>query len=453
MVKTISIKSILSIIASKITIFITKTLLKGGTTFPGRVALKIDKNILAKVSKGYKVVLITGTNGKTTTTSMIYNIVKEDGHKVITNNTGANLYSGIVTTFIDNYSFFNKTEDTYAIIEVDEANVKFITEHLTPEVITVTNLFRDQLDRYGEVYTTLTKILEGLPNVPTSTLVLNGDESLLGDLKLPNNTVFYGFNAILNENKTIEVNADAKFCKFCKTPYSYNYITYNHLGDFYCPGCGYKRADLKYSVDEILDLTPESSTVKFGDLEILISQSGVYNIYNALNAYAITRELGIENSVIKSSLENQSSSFGRQEILNIDGKDVKIILVKNPAGYNQALDTLCLNKDSFGTAFLLNDNYADGRDVSWIWDVDFEKLHTLNINEVLISGMRCYDMAVRLKIAGLNPDTFILEETFEGLTEKIKTSKSDKIYVLATYTAMINFRKHLHSKGYIKKLW
>ena len=453
MVKTISIKSFLSIIASKITIFVTKTLLKGGTTFPGRVALKLDKNILAKVSKGYKVVLVTGTNGKTTTTSMIYNIVKEDGHKVITNNTGANLYSGIVTTFIDNYSFFNKTEDTYAIIEVDEANVKYITEHITPEVITVTNLFRDQLDRYGEVYTTLTKILEGLPSVPTSTLVLNGDESLLGDLKLPNPTVFYGFNAILNENKTIEVNADAKFCKFCKTPYNYNYITYNHLGDFYCPGCGYKRAELKYSVDEILDLTPESSTVKFGDLEVLISQSGVYNIYNALNAYAITKELGIEDSIIKDSLEKQSSSFGRQEILNIEGKDVKIILVKNPAGYNQALDTLCLNKHSFGAAFLLNDNYADGRDVSWIWDVDFEKLHTLDINEVFISGIRCYDMAVRLKVAGLNPDRFILEETFEGLTEKIKTSKSDKIYVLATYTAMINFRKYLHSKGYIKKLW
>lgn len=453
MVKTISIKSILSIIASKITIFITKTLLKGGTTFPGRVALKIDKNILAKVSKGYKVVLVTGTNGKTTTTSMIYNIVKEDGHKVITNNTGANLYSGIVTTFIDNYSFFNKTEDTYAIIEVDEANVKYITEHITPEVITVTNLFRDQLDRYGEVYTTLTKILEGLPSVPTSTLVLNGDESLLGDLKLPNPTVFYGFNAILNENKTIEVNADAKFCKFCKHPYSYNYITYNHLGDFYCPGCGYKRAELKYSVDEVLELTPESSTVKIGDLEILISQSGVYNIYNALNAYAITKELGIKDDIIKTSLEKQSSSFGRQEILNIDGKDIKIILVKNPAGYNQALDTLCLNKEAFGAAFLLNDNYADGRDISWIWDVDFEKLSTLDIDEILISGMRSYDMAVRLKVSGLNPDKFILEETFEGLTEKIKTSKSNKIYVLATYTAMINFRKHLHSKGYIKKLW
>ncbi|MDZ5001080.1 DUF1727 domain-containing protein, partial [Clostridium perfringens] len=147
--KKISIKSIASIIASKITIFLTKTILKGGTTFPGKVALKIDKNILSKVSKGYKVVLITGTNGKTTTTSMIYNIIKESGNKVITNNTGANLFSGIVTTFIDNYKFFSKVENSYAVIEVDEANLKYVTEYISPEIITVTNLFRDQLDRYG----------------------------------------------------------------------------------------------------------------------------------------------------------------------------------------------------------------------------------------------------------------------------------------------------------------
>lgn len=451
--KTISIKSVLSIIASKITIFLTKTILKGGTTFPGKVALKLDKNILSKVSKGYKVILVTGTNGKTTTTSMIYNIVKESGYKVITNNTGANLFPGIVTTFIDNYKFFNKTTDSYAIIEVDEANLKYITEYITPEIITVTNLFRDQLDRYGEVYTTLTKILDGVKLVPNSTLVLNGDESLLGKLDIENKTVFYGFNATISENKEIDVNADAKFCKFCKSPYEYNHITYNHLGDFYCTGCGYKRSEIKYSVNEIIDLTAESSTIKFNNLPITVSQSGVYNIYNALCAYAITKELGIDDDTIKKSLENQSSSFGRQEILNIDGKDVKIILVKNPAGYNQALDTICLNKDSFSTAFLLNDNYADGRDVSWIWDVDFEKLHTLNIDEVFISGMRCYDMAVRLKIAGLDPNKFILEETFENLTEKIKTGSNNKIYVLATYTAMINFRKYLHSKGYIDKLW
>ena len=449
----ISIKSIVSILASKITIFLTKTILKGGTTFPGKVALKIDRNILKKVSQGYKVVLITGTNGKTTTTSMIYNIVKEDGKKVITNNTGANLFPGIVTTFIDNYKFFSKTEDAYAIIEVDEANLKYITKYITPEIITVTNLFRDQLDRYGEVYTTLNKILEGITLTKDTTLVLNGDESLLGNLELPNKTVFYGFNAKINEDTKIDVNADAKFCKFCKAPYEYNHITYNHLGDFYCTGCGFKRAELKYAVNEILDLSPDSSTVKINNLDIEVSQSGVYNIYNALCAFAITKELGVKDESIIKSLENQDSSFGRQESLNIDGKEVKIILVKNPAGYNQALDTLCLNKESFSCAFLLNDNYADGTDVSWIWDVDFEKLQNLNIDEVFISGLRCYDMAVRLKIAGLNEDKFIIETEFENLTSKIKESNNNKIYILATYTAMINYRKHLYSKGYIKKLW
>lgn len=451
--RKISIKTIISILSAKFTLFLTKTILKGGTTFPGRVALKIDKNILSKISKGYKVILVTGTNGKTTTTSMIYNIIKESGHPVITNNTGANLFPGIVTTFVDNFKFGSKVKDNYAVIEVDEANLKYITEYITPEVITVTNLFRDQLDRYGEVYTTLNKILEGIYNVPETTLVLNGDESLLGKLDLKNPVHFYGFDKAVNDNKTIEINADAKFCKFCKTPYEYNFVTYNHLGDFYCPNCGYKRSDLMYAVTDIIDINADSSTVKFNDLEVSINQSGTYNIYNGLCAYSIAKELGIADSAIKKSLENQSSSFGRQETINIEGKDVKIFLVKNPAGYNQSLDTICLNKENFAAAFLLNDNYADGQDVSWIWDVDFEKLTETNIDEVYISGLRAYDMAVRLKTAGLNPNKFIIEEQYEALTEAIKNGNCDKLYILATYTAMINYRKYLHSKGYIKNLW
>ena len=451
--RKISIKTIISILSAKFTLFLTKTILKGGTTFPGRVALKIDKNILSKISKGYKVILVTGTNGKTTTTSMIYNIIKESGHPVITNNTGANLFPGIVTTFVDSFKFGSKVKDNYAVIEVDEANLKYITEYITPEVITVTNLFRDQLDRYGEVYTTLNKILEGIYNVPETTLVLNGDESLLGKLDLKNPVHFYGFNKAVNDNKTIEINADAKFCKFCKTPYEYNFVTYNHLGDFYCPNCGYKRSDLMYAVTDIIDINADKSTVKFNDLEVSINQSGTYNIYNGLCAYSIAKELGIADSAIKKSLENQSSSFGRQETINIEGKDVKIFLVKNPAGYNQSLDTICLNKEKFAAAFLLNDNYADGQDVSWIWDVDFEKLTETNIDEVYISGLRAYDMAVRLKTAGLNPNKFVIEEQYEALTEAIKNGRCDKLYILATYTAMINYRKYLHSKGYIKNLW
>ncbi|WP_017209863.1 Mur ligase family protein [Clostridium beijerinckii] len=449
----INIKSILSILLSKITAFSAKQIVKGGSNFPGKIALKIDKSILKHVSNGYKVILVTGTNGKTTTTSMIYNILKENKLHVITNSTGANLYPGIVACFVSNYSFFKKKENPYAVIEVDEANVKFITEHITPEIITVTNLFRDQLDRYGEVYTTLVKILEGVTKVPESKLVLNGDESLLGKLDVKNPVVYYGFNTPIKEDTTLEINADAKFCKFCKAPYSYNLVTYNHLGEFYCPECGYKRSELAYAVNKIFDLTPENSSVLINDTEVFISQSGAYNIYNALCAFAISKELGIEDSVIKASLQNQSSSFGRQEQISIDNKDVQIILVKNPAGYNQALDTLALNTSEFSAVFMLNDNYADGRDVSWIWDVDFEKISSLKIEDIFVSGIRMYDMAVRLKVAGLNVDKFILKEDYEELTDKIKESASKKIYILATYTAMINYRKYLHSKGYIKKLW
>ncbi len=453
MVSTINIKSILSIFFSKVTAFLAKHLVKGGSNFPGKIALKIDRSILKTVSKGYKVILVTGTNGKTTTTSMIYNILKESGLDVITNNTGANLYPGIVACFISNYSFFKKKKNSYAVIEVDEANVKFITEYITPEIITVTNLFRDQLDRYGEVYTTLVKILEGVSKVPDSKLVLNGDESLLGKLNVKNKCVYYGFNTPIKEDNSLELNADAKFCKFCKAPYSYNFVTYNHLGDFYCPECGFKRPELSYKVNKILDLKPDSSTVQINDSEILISQSGAYNIYNGLCAFSIAKELGINEDVIKSSLQNQSSSFGRQEQIKIDDKNIQIILVKNPAGYNQALDTLSLNNDDFSALFMLNDNYADGRDVSWIWDVDFEKISNLKLEDIFISGIRMYDMAVRLKVAGLDVDKFILEEDYEKLTEKLKQSSSHKIYILATYTAMINYRKYLHSKGYINKLW
>lgn len=451
--KKINIKSIISILASKFTIFLTRTILKGGTTFPGRVALKIDSTILSKVSNNYKVILVTGTNGKTTTTNMIFNILKTSGLNVITNNTGANLYSGIVTTFIDNYKFNNSNENTYAVIEVDEANVKYITEFIKPEIITVTNLFRDQLDRYGEVHTTLSKILDGVELTPSSTLVLNGDESLFGKLDLKNKTVFYGFKEPISSNKTIDVNADSKFCKFCKSPYEYNHITYNHLGDFFCTHCGYKRADLKYAVTKINNLETDSSSVRLNNLDLTISQSGTYNIYNGLCAYSVAKELNIDDKYITTSLQNQSSSFGRQESLTIGNKDVRIILVKNPAGYNQALDSLCLNKDVFNSAFLLNDNYADGTDVSWIWDVNFEKLKDTNIDNIFISGSRCYDMAVRLKTAGLNKDKFIVKEDYEELTNEIEKAENDKVYILATYTAMINYRKYLHSKGYIKNLW
>ncbi|WP_138207356.1 Mur ligase family protein [Haloimpatiens lingqiaonensis] len=446
-------KEFFSIITSKIVLKLSKTFFKGGSNFPGKVALKICPDILKTIGSGYRVIIVTGTNGKTTTTSMINSILESSGKKVITNSTGANMLPGVVACFIENFSFKGTNEDKFAVMEVDEANVKFITKHLKPEIITITNLFRDQLDRYGEVYTTLNKILEGVTLTPESKLVLNGDESLLGDLNLENPVLYYGFNVPIDENKKIDVNADAKFCKKCKAPYKYGFVTYNHLGDYYCDNCGFKRPELKYSIDKILEVTHDYSSVSINGKEVSINQPGTYNIYNGICAYSICRELSIEENAIINSLKNQQSSFGRQEEINIDGKEIKIILVKNPAGYDEALNTITLNKDSIDMCFLLNDNYADGRDVSWIWDVNFEKLKDLSIGKIFVGGSRLYDMAIRLKIAGLPEDNFSLCQTHDSLLENIKNCPNNKIYVLATYTAMIDFRKFLHSKGYINKLW
>lgn len=453
MVFQIKLKSIFSIVCSKIIIKLSKSLFKGGTNFPGRVALKLDNNILSVVSNNYTIILITGTNGKTTTTSMIYNIIKETDKKVITNGTGANMFTGIVSCFIDNYSFKNSKEEKYAVIEVDEANLKFVTKYISPKIITVTNLFRDQLDRYGEVYTTLEKILEGIKLSPDSTLVLNGDESLLGDMNTANKKVYYGFGISIDDNKKIDLNADAKFCKHCKNEYSYNFITYNHLGDYFCLKCNYKRPDLKYNVNAIKNINENSSTVEINSREYCINQPGTYNIYNGLCAYSVAKELSMPEDIIVKSLKNQRSSFGRQEIINIENHEVKIILVKNPAGFDQAISTVSLDTKPLNLAFLLNDNYADGRDVSWIWDVNFEQINEFKINSLIISGIRLYDLAVRLKIAGLTPDKFTLCKEYQNLLDTIKACSEGSVYILATYTAMIDFRKFLNSKGYIKNLW
>ncbi|MGE5628273.1 MAG: MurT ligase domain-containing protein [Solirubrobacterales bacterium] len=448
-----NINTLLSIIISKSILKISKVLFKGGTNFPGRVALKLDPNVLKTAAAGYRIILITGTNGKTTTTSMIYNMLKDSGKKVISNNTGANMLPGITACFIEHYSFSKSNEDKYAVIEVDEANLKLITKFITPEIITVTNLFRDQLDRYGEVYTTLKKIMEGIQISQSSKLVLNGDESLLGDLGLNNPCVYYGFETSPEMEKKIDINADAKFCKKCKSPYKYHYLTYNHLGNFYCESCGYKRPSLNYYINEILEQTPEGSLVEINNNQYYINIPGTYNIYNALCAFSIGKELGIENEVIFNSLKSQKSSFGRQETIDINGKQVKIILVKNPAGYDQAINTVSLDKRQVSLAVLLNDNYADGRDVSWIWDVKFEKLTQLDLGSIVISGLRLYDMAIRLKIAGLPEDKFFITESYEELLNALNNTESNIIYILATYTAMINLRKFLKSKGHIKELW
>ena len=446
------IQSTLAILASKSASFILKKGFKKGTSLPGKIASKICPDIMRHVSKRVKIVLITGTNGKTTTTSMVYHMADKTKVPAFSNVSGANMEWGIITSFIDHYRFFKKEEKT-AIIEIDEANVPLICRYVKPDIICITNLFRDQLDRYGEVYTTLEKIMKGVAYHQDTLLILNGDEPLLGHLDCPNPKRYYGFNVSYDQDQQIEMNTDAKHCIVCKHPYDYDFVTYNHLGKYHCPNCGYERPALDDAVEAILEMKPYGSKVIINKEEYTISQAGLYNIYNALCAYSIGEALAIDHTIIKDVLENQESRFGRQEVIQLEDKKMTIFLVKNPAGFNQAIDTIALDQEPFTCLFMLNDRYADGTDVSWIYDVHLENLAKLPIKEYIIGGIRAYDMAVRLKIATGKSDHLNVYEDYEAITKAVLAAPTPHVYATLTYTAMLEYRKYLENAGYIKDYW
>lgn len=425
----------------------------GGTNLPGQIALKLRPDILKKLTRGYKVILVTGTNGKTTTAAMLASIIRAAGRRAVSNSSGANMKAGIVSCFIKAFPLLGGSEGAYAVIEVDEAYMKQITAEISPEVIAVTNIFRDQLDRYGEVDRTLRLIREGAENTPESTFVLNADESFLYDLMPMSKRFYFGFRVNPDISKAAAVNAEGKFCRDCHEPYDYHFLTFNHLGSYYCEKCGKHRPDIDLGVDKAPVLSADSSLISLDGLEIALPQPGTYNVYNALCAATAAGALSIGADDIKAGLESQGSKFGRQETIMIDSREVRLILVKNPAGCDEAINSLLPDTDAVQIGFLLNDNPADGTDVSWIYDVSFEKLVRMNYQSVIIGGTRCFDMAVRLKCSGLDANKFIICEDFDSLLYTIKTNMSGRIYLLSTYTAMISLRKHLHRKGYIKKLW
>ncbi len=442
-----NVRNIIAIGVTKVVAIITKNIMKRGTSLPGMIGLKISPNILKYVCRNMDIVFITGTNGKTTTTSLVTKVLEMDGIVVVTNGSGANMLNGIATTLIYNYKLIKKDEKRIGVIEIDEANVRLVTKYITPKMIVVTNLFRDQLDRYGEVYTTLKIIEEGI-NKKEIKLLLNGDDPMLGNVDVENEKIYFGFD-MKNDTKA-KVNIGGKFCTICKNEYSYKFISYNHLGDYYCDKCGHKRPMIKYSINEVVEMTENEMTIKIENELLNITLTGMYNSYNVLCAYGICRELGIKKEKILEYLEGYVEIKGRHETIKIGNKDVVVILVKNPAGYNEALMTVKRNENS-AIVLLLNDDYVDSRDISWIWDVDFEEI--VSDRTVLIGGKRKYDMAVRLKIAGFNRKNFIFASTNSELIEKIKKCREEKVYILATYTAMTSLRKYLFNNKYITTYW
>ena len=439
-------------------IFLTKLITKvmnllgyGATTLPGRIALFFKRDILAKLSQGVKVIVITGTNGKTTSARIVEEGLKEAGKSYFINRSGANLITGITTSFILNSTNSGKCTKEYAVIECDENAFRTVSKYLKAKVVLVTNVFRDQLDRYGEVSHTLSAIQESVNNLPEATLVINGDCSLTNTLKREN-TVTYGVSVPLDQTSAVR---DGTRCIHCKHQLEYDYFTYAHLGKYRCPGCGYCRETPDYNVTDIVETTPDSSTVMLnGTTPVKINLGGVYNIYNGIGALAALVSLGIDRETALHALERFSGAFGRMEKFRIHDVDVRMILIKNPAGCNQVLNYLTQLREPFTFVACLNDRAQDGVDVSWIWDVDFERLTAMGeqIASIDVSGRRAEDMAMRFKYAGFPTERLRVNKDYRSLIENA-VALGKPVYVMPTYTAMLALRGTI-SKAYgYKEFW
>ena len=441
-----SIRSSFAEFAGRSSYWFLHTFMHGGSSLPGKLTLKLDPNILQSFSKKYDLAIVTGTNGKTLTTALSVRVLREKYDQVLTNPTGSNMEQGIVTTFI---TAPRAKKKGLAVLEVDEANVPIVCRYITPKAFVFTNIFRDQMDRYGEIYTTYNKILRGVKLAPKATIIANGDEQLFHSKDLPNPIIYYGFNHEHHEAFNAPANTDGLLCPKCQHILQYHMRTYAGLGDYFCPHCGFKRPELTYSVTKIDKLTPTNSTFEIDGHQYTIGIGGLYNIYNALAAYSLGRFMGVAPEQIKHAFESDERVFGRQEIINVDGKQVTIILVKNPVGLNQVLDMIETDPKPFSFAFLLNANYADGIDTSWIWDGDFEKLARHQIPQYMTGGERYKDITTRLTMAGI--DNVWHEPDLTKVIDKIKQMPTEHVYILATYTAMLQLRKLLAEKEYIKK--
>ena len=443
-----NLKAILAIALCKLLRALSRLLRRGGTAMPGRWALKLCPDLLARLSKNVKTVVITGTNGKTTSARMIEQAFREQGRDCLANRSGANLLSGVTTEFVMNCTLGGKMKKEWAVVECDEAAAVKVFPQLRPQVVVVTNLFRDQLDRYGEVTHTLENIRVALEAVPEATMCLNADCSLCSSLalSLPNRAVYFGLERGAVPSRAKPRLSDAAYCIRCKTEYEYDYVSYGHLGGFRCPKCGYARHAADYAVTGLIEQRSSGSTaavtIRGEKFLAEINLPALYNVYNAIGALAASVEMGVDTDKALRALAVFKGGFGRMEAFRLGKADVRMMLVKNPAGCNQVIDYLEGLKNRFILVVCLNDRGADGTDVSWIWDAEFERLNNIagRIEKLIVSGDRAQDMRVRLKYAGIPEENIAVERDYEKLVSSLEGTETD-ICLMPTYTATLELRE------------
>lgn len=441
------IRVVCAVAVCKLLRLVSRILHKGGTAMPGRYALKICPELLSIVSRNVRTVAVTGTNGKTTSARIIEEAFEKEGKSWFSNRSGANLISGITTEFVLNSTLSGKCKKDYAVIECDEGAAKAVFPQMKPTVVMVTNLFSDQLDRYGDVTNTLDNIRQALSGTPETVMVLNADCSLTASLalELENPAVFYGINKGAVPSRQQGELADAKHCIRCGSRYEYDYINYGHLGGYACPGCGYARVKPDYAVTEVVAQRIDSSSVMLDvrgeKLEAKINLPAMYNVYNALGSLAAISEMGLGLDAAVRALGSFKCGFGRMEQFELGKQGSRMMLVKNPAGCNQVLEFLENISDEFNLAIALNDRTGDGKDISWVWDADFERLAAMSsrLNKVFACGDRAWDMALRLKYAGVPMDKIAVQQDYDALVEWLE-AQDKPAFLMPTYSAMMDMR-------------
>lgn len=442
-----SLKVCLAIILCKALRLVSRLLHRGGTAMPGRYALKLCPELLSVLAKGVKVVAITGTNGKTTTARMVEQAFEESGKSYFSNRSGANLISGIVTEFVMNSSISGKCRKEYAVIECDEAASVRVFEQMQPAVIVVTNLFRDQLDRFGDLSHTRDSIRTAISKVPGATLVLNADCSITSSLalELPNRVLSFGMEKGAVPEKQRSELSDGGICARCGHEYQFDYVNFGHLGGFRCPNCGHGRKKADFTVTDILEHSSSGSSLVMemqGEKKtVKVNLPAVYNMYNAAACAAACVAAGFDCDTAIKALASFKRGFGRMEDFDI-GAGATMMLFKNPTGCNLVIDFLQNVKERFSLIIALNDHAGDGRDISWIWDAELEGLCSLGgrIKRLVVSGDRAEEMRLRLKYAGIDESAIELEHDYDKIVDWMK-NEEDKVFIMPTYSAMLEMRQ------------
>lgn len=432
----------------------TKIAKTGGSSLPGQWSQRLDKNMLRKLAREIpkETVVVTGTNGKTTVNNMIEQILTKEGNRVVCNKLGANMSNGIITAYIEKTPLIGKVKADYATIEMDEIATDEMFDYMSPNYVVMTNLFRDQLDRYGEIDIIINRVKEAFAKLPKETvLILNGDDPLVAGFghETDHRVIYYGIEETkgkINEKGDVK---EGRFCGFCGHILDYSFYHYGQLGDYTCTHCGFKRPSIDYlgvkvDLSNGIQFTLKTET---GEHEFDMDYEGFYNIYNILASVVVLQELGISLEKIETYLKNYQAQVGRMEVFHLT-KPIFLNLSKNPAGFNQSIEIVenKMKTQKMDVLLALNDDVHDGKDVSWIWDTLFEKLNSPQVENYYFIGTRRYEMAIRLKYAGVPEEKIHVYDTVESGTEALLKGKGEIGFCLVNYTALFQIHKVLKEK-------